>query len=94
MSRELTSAEQLEADAVWKQVGPEPRHTCCAKCGSSDVMLVYGAGLFGFCEMACSCGWTAREDQRAYVLKLRAALKPVLLGFNPPVEPSDNSDLD
>ena len=95
MPRALTPAEELAVGVVFKQVGPGPRgYTHCPKCGSDGLLLAYGAGLFGFCESACACGWSGREAMRDYALKLRAAVKPVLLGFNPPIEPSDNSDLE
>lgn len=94
MARELTSAEQAELSAVFQRVGPEPHPPdCCPVCGSG-LLLAFGTGLFGCCESCCPCGWSMRETHRAYVLKLRAAVKPVLLSFNPPIEPSDNSDLD
>lgn len=95
MMRTLTSAENAALKAAIDQLGPAPTYPPdpCPKCGSTDFMRVFGTGLFGWCEMLCNCGWSANEAQKAYVLKLRAAVKPLLAGFDPPIEQGDNSDL-
>lgn len=95
MSRGLTPAEFDSVKATMDQVGPAPRHPpdSCPKCGSADFFLAYGTGLLGCCEALCKCGWSDNEVQREYVLKVRVAVKPVLAGFDPPVEQSADSDL-
>lgn len=95
MPRELTPAERDALKAVIAQLGPEPNCglKACPACGSESLMLVYGTGMFGRCETVCNCGWSDREAHKAYVLKVRAAVKPLLASFDPPIEQSDDSDL-
>jgi len=95
MTRELTPEEYLQLAEVIRRVGPEPKSPkTCPKCGSNNLMLFFGAGLWGQCDWGCcACGWGQREDKVAWVRKIRAACKPVFQSFNPPVEQCGDEDL-
>lgn len=92
--RKLTPAEEATIAKVARAVGVQPtvefrRKRLCPRCGSDNVMHFFGGGW-----SCCGCQWSLREDDRAYAIKVRAALRAVLLGFDPPVELGDNSDWD